>query len=105
VRPPLEVVINGERGAMWEAATGTRRFPVLDLHPIRADLPGKPNVEVFRVDLDALGPELRTKIYAHLAAKFNWTPDAVRAAIAADGGLPILAEQCTVFLNHPQRWI
>jgi len=101
----LEVTINGPRGDEWERVCGTRSFPVIDWEPVNATLPGLPGVQkVHRVNIQALDSETLHKIAAHLAKKFNASLPETLAAIARDG-IPILAEDCTVVLHNPQRWL
>lgn len=42
-------------------------------------------------------------IVAHLSQKFGMTPQECESKIAKVG-IPILADDCTVVLNDPQRW-
>ena len=104
MRPPLEVTINGPRGDEWERVCGTRTFPVTSFNPVRANLPGKPNAEVYIMNVQAMKSEVLDKIIAHLAVKFGIPVSEIEADMAAHGN-PILAEDCTVVLNDPQRWV
>ena len=104
MRPPLEVTINGPRGDEWERVCGTRTFPVTSFNPVRANLPGKPNAEVYIMNVQAMESAVMEKIAAHLAQKFGLTEQEVFSDMAAHGN-PILAEDCTVVLNDPQRWV
>lgn len=104
MRPPLEVTINGPRGDEWEHVCGTRRFPVTTWDPLRANLPGKPNAEIYLLNIQLLTTETLAKILEHLSQKFGNRLEEVEAEVAAHG-IPILAEDCTAVLNDPQRWV
>ncbi len=104
MRPPFTVTIQGPRGDEWERVCGTRTFPVTTLEPVRANLPGKPNAEVWMMDIQQVHSETLEKIIKHLAEKFGL--DAMEiAAWMAEHGNPILAEDAYVVLNDPQRWL
>jgi len=104
MRPPLEVTINGPRGDEWERVCGTRVFPVASFQPIKANLPGKPNADVWLLNLRLIDSPTLQRIIEHFSVKFNTPPNETAAAAAAQG-IPILAEDCTVVLNDPQRWL
>lgn len=104
MRPPLEVTINGERGDEWERICGTRRFPVTTWEPLKADLPGKPNADIYILNLLLMESETLDKVTAHLAQKFGLSPQEANLEIVQKG-IPILAENVTVVLNDPQRWV
>jgi hypothetical protein len=104
MKPPLTVTIQGPRGDEWERVCGTRTFPVTTWEPVRADLPGKPNAEVWMLNLQALDSQTLVLIIAYLRLKFGGTLAEVEAAVAAHG-IPILAEDAYVALNDPQRWV
>ncbi len=103
-RPPLTVSINGARGDEWERAVGTRTFPVTTWNPMRGNLPGKPNAEIWMINLGALEPELLDKIVLHLAQKFEIPADEMRHEVLARG-IPVLADDAFVVLHDPQRWL
>ncbi len=104
VRPPFEVTIHGPRGDEWERVCGTRTFPVQYWTPIRANLPGIPNAEVYLMDLREMEPDIVSKIVAHLAVKFGMTPEECWDELKK-AGIPILAKDCTVMLHNPLRWV
>ncbi len=103
MRPPLEITINGARGDEWQRVCGTRQFPVTTWEPIKADLPGKPQADVYLLNLLLVESVTLAKITAHLAQKFGLSE--AEANAEAIKGIPILAEDCTVVLNDPQRWV
>lgn len=104
MRPPLEVTIQGERGAEWERVCGTRQFPVTTWEPMKATVMGQPNTEVWLLNLLLIDKVTLDKILAHVAAKFNQPLAQIQADVAAHG-IPILAEDAYVALNDPQRWV
>lgn len=104
MRPPLEVTIRGPRGDEWEKVCGTRTFPVTTWNPMRADLPGKPNAEVWFLHIILLGPGMLDKIVAHMANKFAVPLEELRREVDRQG-IPILAEDGYVHLNDLQRWV
>lgn len=97
------MTVNGPRGDEFEQVCGCRTFPVRSPIPGLADLPGKPAAPVYLLDLDEVEPNTIAKIINHLMLKFNVPPDEVQREIA-ENGIPILAEDCTVAILHPQRW-
>ena len=94
-----EVMIHGPRGDEWEAICGTRRFPVVGFLPRPATLPGKPNAQVFMLDLTKIEPYIFEKIVAHLCAKFGLSAEEAKREIEA-AGIPIDADSCTVSTNQ-----
>jgi hypothetical protein len=104
MRPPLTVTIQGPRGDEWERVCGTRTFPVTTWEPVRANLPGKPNAEVWMMNLQLMDSETLGKITARLSQKFDIPVKEIEAEMAAHGS-PILAEDAFVVLDDPQRWI
>jgi hypothetical protein len=104
VRAPFECTIGGKRGDEWERAVGTRTFPVQSWVATRANLPGLPEASVYMLDLKAIDGDLLARITAYLSGKDRVPASQVLLDITRDG-LPILAEDCSVRLNDPQRWI
>ena len=103
-RPPLEVIIHGERGDRWLQLLGTRTFPVTTWEPFLADLPGLPNAKVYMLNVELIPREMLLTMADEIAQRFGAIGDEVLAEIEANG-LPILAADCTVVLNDPQRWV
>lgn len=89
-----------DRREFWEGAIGTATLPIKSLIPVLCNFPGRPNSLAYLLDLDAITPEMKDKMAAALAAKF----DLDTAAILADfrtGIAPILAESCRVQTTDP----
>jgi hypothetical protein len=97
------VTIGGSRGDEWERIAGTRTFPVRSPIPVLADLPGKPSAQVYLLDLASIAEGVRGRIVGHLSRKFGLSPDEAEAE-ATKQGIPILADECSVMIEHPQRW-
>jgi hypothetical protein len=87
--------IHGERGDEWQKVTGTNRFPVQSFLPIRANLPGLGEQQIYLLALDAVEPEIKEKIVARLCEKFGLSRAESESEIAMQG-IPILATECTV---------
>jgi hypothetical protein len=97
LRPP-EVTIHGERGAEYEKLLGRRTFRVKSPLPCRADLPGRPDAEVYLLDIDALRPGELDTLAKHVAAKFS-VPYEIVLSEMRDCGVPILAEDCSCAMD------
>ena len=99
----FHVTIHGARGKELRRVLGTDTFDVRSPVPVVANLPGKGEVPVYLLDLDSLTPDQFNALVAHLAGKFHLDPEEVRRDIHRDG-VPILYEDCSVMVEHPQRW-
>jgi len=79
-----------ERAAFWRGVLGTDTLPVIALVPQWLHLPGFGEPQLcFMLDLGALTPELRGRLIAGIAQRFELEPDEVASEI--DGhGVPIL---------------
>jgi hypothetical protein len=97
------VTIGGSRGDEWERICGTRTFPVKSPIPVLANLPGKSEVRVFLVDLDEVEPDILARIKTGLARKFGLSPAEAETEIK-EKGIPILDEEVSVMIDHPQKW-
>jgi hypothetical protein len=87
------------RRAEFEEVFGTATVPVKGWLPFRASLPIGVR-EVYELDVDALEPEIRSRLVRHLAAKFGVDVAEADAVLAAEG-LPILADSCVVSHDRP----
>jgi hypothetical protein len=96
-------ITNEERAAEWEETLGTRTVHVKSPLPSMATLPGYPAAMIYELDLEMITPEQRERLVAHLAQKFGIPADEVAAQLDQHG-VPILADDCTVMVRHPQRW-
>ena len=88
----------------WQAILGTTTVCVKT--PIRqwADLPGKPNALIYKLDVAQLEPYQLTALISHLANKFGLSLDETTEDVIKRG-VPILADDCVVIIEHPQRWL
>jgi len=92
------VTIHGARGAEWISVLGTATLPVKSPLPVRAQLPGIDNAEVYLVALDALQPGQLDKIVAHVSRKFGVPVEDVRQELK-EHGMPILADDCSCAID------
>jgi hypothetical protein len=100
------VTIRGgtERAREWVELFGTTRVCVRSPIPHRANLPGRPGALVYELDLAELTPAARARLVAYLAAKFGIPVAEVDLELEAHG-VPILADDCSVAVHNPQRWL
>ncbi len=98
------VTVHGERAKDWEAVFGTTTLPVRAPHPYPASVPGKGFTMVYDLDLDLVTPEQRERLVGHLATRFGLTEREVERDIERQG-VPLLAEDCSVAVQNPQRWM
>lgn len=68
-----------------------------------ADLPGKPEARIFKLDLSLITPEQKQKLAEHIAQRWELPLEEVAADIDKQG-VPILDEQCYVTVLNPQKW-
>jgi hypothetical protein len=97
-------VTNPERAAEWREVLGADIVCVRSPVPRRANLPGHLDALIYLLDLDLLTEEQRVKLVAHLSAKFG-IPERRVAAELDTHGLPVLAQDCSVSVHNPQRWL
>jgi hypothetical protein len=95
--------VDGARGEQWKRTVGTNRFPIESPLPIRGNLPGLGDREVYLLALDQLDAATRGAIMVELARSFG-IPAAEIAEEISRVGVPILAEDCSVTVHNPQRW-
>jgi hypothetical protein len=100
MRKAIEAVLSesSERYADWMQVFGTNRVEVLNARGFIADLPGKPQTEVYLLNLHALSEEQSERLVLHLAEKFD--SNAVDVAVELERvGLPILAEDVCMVID------
>jgi len=95
-------VTDPERKAEWEGIFGTATVRVKSPFPTLADLLGRSDSMIFELDLEAITPEQREKLVAHIAERFS-IPVAEVEALLDDHGVPILAEHCVVSGIDPRQ--
>lgn len=92
------------RVAEWEAVFGDTNVCIKSPVPIVANLPGRPGVPIYELDLAQLTAVQRERLIAHIAAKFNIPADEVAADLDTIG-VPILADDVTITIHNPQKWL
>ncbi len=98
------VTVSGPRAADWEKVFGTTTVPVKSPNPHPASLPGKPFAMIYELDIEMITPEQRRRLVEHLASRFGLTEHEVERDIERQG-VPLLAEDCSVAIHNPQRWM
>jgi len=93
-----------ERIAEWTAVFGSPTVCVKTPIPQLADLPAKPRSKVYFLDLGELTDEQYNRLIDHIAAKFSLDPFET-AADVQKRGVPILADDCMVTVENPQKWL
>lgn len=97
-------IINPERAEVFRQTVGSDIVFVQSPVPEMATLPGLGERKVFKLDLDMYTQEEKDKLAAHISEKFNIDIEFVKTNLAS-AGVPILAEDCTVIIKIPQRWV
>ena len=92
------------RAAEWQEILGTTTVCVRSPIPTLGELPGHPKALIYELDLNMLTPEQFENIVVFISKKFNEPVEAVRAGILILG-MPILADDCMVIVENPQRWL
>ncbi len=79
----------------WIKVFGVAQVQVLEPMPRRANVCGKPETEIYLLDLKALTPEQLGRLVAHISEKFKIPREEVERDIYRQG-VPILAEDVGV---------
>lgn len=88
----------------WLEVMGINEIPLESTFPVLGSAPGVKAGLFYQVDLSAITPEQRERMIKHIARKFGVDEQEVSSTLDAVG-CPILAEDVTVIVNHPQKWI
>lgn len=91
------------READWIKVFGSREVILKSPLPHPAVLPGSDVAFVFDIDLKELLPDQRARLINHLAQRFNLPVAEVEEGLDREG-CPILDEDVTITVDHPQRW-
>lgn len=91
------------READWLAVFGSREVVLKHPLPVEGSAPGVPHAFFYELDLTALTKEQRARLIAHLAARFQ-VPEHEVVQQLDQVGCPILDEDVTVTVTHPQKW-
>lgn len=93
-----------ERAESWRQVYGSETINIKSPIPTFANLPGIGDTQIYELDLDLLTTEQRAKLVNYIATKF----DIPVAEVDRDLnilGCPILAEDITVTIHNPLKWI
>ncbi len=92
------------RAADWRKVYGGTT--VILKHPLPAigEFPGVGAKEFYELDLDALTEEQRARLIAHLSERFQLSLEEVQSELDTVG-VPILAEDVTLTIHNPVRWL
>lgn len=96
-----------KRGREWIRVLGTNTVYVKSPLAQTAELANivKPGPSlVYELDLDLLTPDQRQRLVAHIAQKLDYPEDVVDLTLE-DEGMPILADDVTVGVRNPQKWL
>lgn len=94
-----------ERAKNFMEVFGRLEVNVMGIIPTMVNVPGfdKPQ-PAYMLDLAMITTAERTRLVNHLAARFQI--DAAEVELLIDTmGVPILAQECTLTVENPQRWI
>ena len=97
-------VTNEERAKHFVKIFGSATVYVESFLPVWANLPDIGECEVYRLDMSLLTDDQLARLENYLSGKFVMTEVEVRDALATHG-VPILASDCVVHIDNPQRWI
>lgn len=94
-----------ERAKNFMEVFGRRDVHVKSFVPTLITVPGFSEPQAaYMLDLDLISPDERARLVAHLAERFGIDAKEIDDLIGLMG-VPILASDCTVAIEHPQRWI
>jgi len=96
-------ITDPQRAEEFKRIFGTTTVHVTSPFPERVNLRGTPHSLVYMLDLELITDGQRHALIQHIADKFQLPPDQV-AATLDQHGVPILAENCVVSIEHPQKW-
>lgn len=104
----VRVVIDEDspRAADFMKVFGRRDVPVRSMIPSWVMVPDhdKP-VKAYMMDLSQITPEEREKLVQHIAGRFGPLLDDEINEQLDSVGMPILADECTLVVQHPLTWI
>lgn len=88
----------------WIEVMGVDEIPLKSPFPEWASAPGVEAGLFYQIDLSAITPEQRERMIKHIARKFEVDEHEVSSTLDTIG-CPILAEDVTVVVLNPQKWI
>jgi len=95
---------NPERAEAFRKIVGSDEVFVESPAPEIANLPGLGERRAFKLDLDMYTEDEKTVLAHHIAQKFQLDVEYVEECLESFG-VPILADDCTVIIKNPQRWV
>jgi len=101
----FQVMLGGERAEKLKELLGSRTVPVCSPCKELAVLPDHDGeVEVYRLNFKALEIRQQKALVNHLADEFEAPQAEIEKAIRAEGH-PLIAEECNLIIQNPQRWL
>lgn len=100
----VQISDSSPRAVEWRQVLGTTELAVHSPLPAWVNLPGRGRQQAYMLDLALLTSEQRGALIDHLALKFGIPRGEVATEIDA-AGVPILAEDVSVAVHRPQRWL
>lgn len=91
------------RYAIWMQVYGSDTVYIQSPIPYEAEIVDLGEQSIYMLDLELLTSEQRERQIAHIAERFELDPAEVEAELD-EHGVPILAEDVTVTIGHPQKW-
>jgi hypothetical protein len=89
-----------ERRAVWSEIFPDARVPIKSILPAVANLPGKPDAQIYILDLAAIDDIQRAQVIDMLARKFKLPAEEVSRDLDSMG-VPILADGVSVVSSDP----
>ena len=94
---------NSERAETWRWVLGTETICIKSPYPAYANLPGKPNVGIYELDLSLLTDDQRERLIRYISEKFD-IPLIDVANDLDEIGCPVLTEDVRITIHNPQKW-
>lgn len=94
-----------ERADMFMEVFGKLTVPVYSFIPEFANLPGFDTPQlVYKLYIPEIAEDALARLISAISRKFG-ADEAVVAEAIAEHGMAILASDCTVVVENPQKWI
>jgi len=94
---------NTEKGKAFIEVLGTLTVKVKSPIPEYISTPHHEKVLAYFLDLELLTKEQKERLIAYLSEKFDQSIDFVKENLDIFG-VPILQNDCSLFIKNPQRW-
>lgn len=93
------------RSGYWQTVFGTKTVPIETPTAKQAILPGHNTPKtVYMLALHALPHSTMTKIVQHIATQFNLPEEEIQLQLYIKG-VPLLADNLTITITNPQKWL